>query len=202
MYSVKGYSIEVVETEWDYGVEGFMLAHCLGTKDWMKFHKNHVVFSIRDKYGVPHATLLYARSRTESDYGDFNDFLGGTPMMYYGEALHHLQARGRNDNLAMRPFHRIAREFHKSRGGTLGRHNAILDAYCTLHGDRDRRYHYEYTLGPYNPFTFSYRWFSEPEDRSTGGAKPSPASVIARSRLAHDSTGHSESGSPRIPVVW
>lgn len=145
---IDGYDVCAVRTPFDYGLEGYLLAHCLGTKD-DEFREKHRVYSIRDRNGVSHCTILYycGASRNESPYGICDDFGSSRPGRDgNGQELHLLQVRGREDQIAHPDYHEIARRFHETLGGEILVPEDALDAYCSRNGDKDYRYHDDYTL--------------------------------------------------------
>jgi hypothetical protein len=150
-----GYTVEKIVTDFDFGLEGYLLGHCLGTKDVPDFKKNHELYSIRDVDGIPHATILYARDRKGSPYGSCDDFMHSTPARIFGEDMHLLQVRGRHDRIAARPYHRMARKFHKAYTGRILASETHLDIRCMWIGDRDWSYHnkwkFEENFNQFNP---------------------------------------------------
>lgn len=145
------YDIVAIETQWDYCLEGYFLAHCLGTKDFDEFNSDHIVYSLRDSLQIPHATILCLRDSKWSVYGNSADL--GTTAFFFPEPdirARVLQVRGREDCIAALPFHRLVREWYKSRGGKLAIAEDRMDWWCKsrLTGDHDEDYHYEYNLDP------------------------------------------------------
>src|SRR6266550_2466101 len=63
------YTIVKCNSQWDYELEGWYLGHCLGTKNYVEFSKAHVAYSLRDRLGIPHATILCLRQEEYSPYG-------------------------------------------------------------------------------------------------------------------------------------
>jgi hypothetical protein len=143
------YDIVALETQWDYCLEGYFLAHCLGTKDFDEFNENHVAYSLRDSLQIPHATILCLRDGKWSDYGHSSD-LGSTAYFYPESGLRArvLQVRGREDCVAALPYHRLVREWYKDHGGELVITDDRLDFWCNsrMTGDHDEFYHYKYLL--------------------------------------------------------
>lgn len=156
------YGITNVVTQNDYGIEGKMLAHCLGTKRAEHFNGAHRVFSIRDPEGVPHATILTTRNPQESPYGMCRDLATGMPMYLDDEKLWVLQVRGRDDALAMLDFHRIARRWYIDYGGILrvGERN-LDDLVRSNRPDRDEAYHFEYKYDPAPSRKWNWTWEDE-----------------------------------------
>jgi len=145
------YDMVAIETQWDYCLEGYFLAHCLGTKDFDEFNDIHVAYSLRDSLRIPHATVLCLRDSKWSDYGKSADL--GTTAFFYPESglrARVLQVRGREDCVAALPFHRLVREWYSSHGGQLVIEQERLDAWCRsrMMGDHDDLYHYQYSLNP------------------------------------------------------
>lgn len=141
------HTLERVEHEFDYGLEGWLLAHCLGTKDVPQFQEQHVVYSLRDPHGVPHCTVLCAWDRWKSPYGRADDFGVSGPGLLDGKALHLLQIRGRGDRLARKEYHRLIRKWWTDEmGGTIHRPDWWMDAQLMLIQDRDTQYHYSLLL--------------------------------------------------------
>lgn len=95
-----GWKIVRVQTEWDYGLETWFLDHCLGTKHFATFEIGHRVFSLRDDYEVPRATILGLLSEKTSPYMTFSDLCTMDYFSIGGEEMRILQVRGRNDALA------------------------------------------------------------------------------------------------------
>lgn len=143
------YTIEILESQWDYELEGFFLAHCLGTKDAAEFNLGHRAYSVRDRFGIPHATVLCAFADVWSPYGKSADL--GTiepfwPEKTDGPELNVLQVRGRCDALAMLPFHKLVRQWYEDRGGKLQVPDSTMDTAVTRLGDSDVMYHCGYQL--------------------------------------------------------
>lgn len=153
-----GHAVTQIDNLHDAGLEGFMLAHCLGTKD-RDFFDNHLVFSIRDARMVPHATILYAKNRVSSPYGVCNDLLRSGMAMRQGTGLHLLQIRGRHDAVAHIVYHRVARAFHQSMAGTIQVEDGLLDYLCMAYGDNDLTYHRSLWLHRRNDF--NPEWWKE-----------------------------------------
>lgn len=152
------YVVTPILTQKDYELEGKLLAHCLGTKHAEEWNKIHRMFSIRDPEGVSHATILGTTSRNQSPYGICQDLFTGNPMEIKGEHIWVLQVRGREDTLAMLPFHRIARGFFAVHGGKFTVSDRNMDLICESHCDKDFKYHFEYKWNP-APFSrFNFTW--------------------------------------------
>lgn len=155
-----GYTVERVASQWDYGLEGYFLAHCMGTKDFDEFEKAHRVYSLRDAKGIPHCTILCQRTDEWSPYGRSTDL--GTVEPFWPEKaggieVTVLQVRGRQDALAMLPFHKLVREWYEARGGKLMVADSRMDAACLSIGDDDFEYHFQHKLDEsVNFFTWSY----------------------------------------------
>jgi hypothetical protein len=155
------YTIQRVTTEWDYGLEGYFLAHCLGTKDVPRFERIHKVYSLRDKLGIPHCTILCASAQQWSEYGNSADL--GTvetfwPEGFDGPELNVLQVRGRCDAIAMLPYHQLVREWYEAKGGKLTMPDADLNRAVIRMGDDDYAYHFQYKLDEsVNVFNWAYR---------------------------------------------
>src|SRR5438105_739592 len=94
VYKEGEHTIERLRTQWDYELEGYMLAHCLGTKNAETFGKHHYVFSVRDNAGIPHATVLCVRRGKRSPYGGCADLGTNNHMKFEGKKLRVLQVRG------------------------------------------------------------------------------------------------------------
>lgn len=142
------YTIQVCNTEWDYGIEGYLLAHCLGTKDFDDFSKAHAVYSLRDAIGIPHATILCVREDEYSPYGMCWD-IGGVEWFTPedpSEKLRILQVRGRNDDIAHPVFHAMVRAWYENFGGKLIVEPQKLVKLLRKLGDKDKKYHFEYLL--------------------------------------------------------
>lgn len=143
------YDMVAVETQWDYGLEGYFLAHCLGTKDFEEFNEDHVVYSLRDSRRIPHATALCIRDGKRSLYGQSTDL--GTMAPFRPEPgldARVLQVRGREDKLAALPYHRLVRDWYIASGGELMLDPKRLDAWCTrsAFSDFDWQYHCDFLL--------------------------------------------------------
>lgn len=154
------YTIESLDSQWDYALEGFFLAHCLGTKDFDEFSLVHHAYSVKDALGFPHCTILCVEEDTWSSYGRSADL--GTmepfwPESARGPAMRVLQVRGREDALAMLPYHKMVREWYEDRGGKLYTRDSVMDAYITRNGDDDIPYHCQYKLDEsVNHFNWAY----------------------------------------------
>lgn len=145
----EAYTIEILNSQWDYAMEGFFLAHCLGTKDFDAFSKSHRAYSVRDEMGFPHCTILCAYEGQFSPYGASTDI--GTiepfwPEKAEGPELNVLQVRGRTDDLAMLVFHKMVREWYEERGGKLQVPDSTMDRVVLKQGDDDAMYHFAYML--------------------------------------------------------
>lgn len=142
-----GHEVVTVVTPHDFALEGFLLAHCLGTKNVPEFLQNHRIFSVRDKNGVPHCTILYTFNREHSEYGKSDDFAASLPGVWKGKGMHLLQVRGRVDDLARVEYHRIARAVHRHvMKGDIEIPDVHLDRWCIGMGDRDTIYHRGYRI--------------------------------------------------------
>lgn len=161
------YSIVEVSTQWDYELEGYYLAHCLGTKNAEEFNIAHRVFSVRDKLGFPHATILLQRMGIHSPYGQSRDLLTDAPMRLdesdskFPIRYYVLQVRGREDKLARWEYYRLVREWYVQNGGQFreGKKRPLaLIRKAVMHAqDPDVKYHYGYLLDEsVNFFTWSY----------------------------------------------
>ena len=142
------YTIQKCDTEWDYGIEGYFLAHCLGTKDFDHFSRAHAVYSLRDAAGIPHATILCVREDEYSPYGMCWD-IGGVEWFTPedpSEKLRILQVRGRNDDIAHPVFHSMVRGWYVNFGGRILVDIEKLVNLLMRKGDHDFEYHFEYLL--------------------------------------------------------
>lgn len=153
------YSIQRCDTAWDYALEGWYLAHCLGTKDYEQFSKAHVVYSLRDRLGIPHATILCVRPEEYSPYGRCWDI--GSGRVFTPESsepdLRVLQVRGRHDAIAMPIFHAIVRAWYVAHGGYIEVEIAALVRYLQREGDDDFAYHFRYLMDERdNAFTWAH----------------------------------------------
>lgn len=140
------YTIQVCDTAWDYGMEGYFLAHCLGTKDHESFRKAHAVYSLRDQGNFPHATILCCRDGEYSPYGAAWDIGSVLSFQPEGESLRVLQVRGREDAIAHPVFHAMVRAWYVAHGGEIQVDIARLVELLTKHGDDDYKYHFRYLL--------------------------------------------------------
>jgi hypothetical protein len=152
---IDDYTIERVQTPKDYGTETVFLWHCLGTKNFERFEIGHRVFSLRDKHGIPHATILTLKPNVVSAYGSCADLGVIDNMNVGGEALRVLQVRGRNDELAAPRFLRIAGKWWEECSGRQipdgVKHTTALQAH--IFGDSDMNYHLNYQMEPSkNPY--------------------------------------------------
>ena len=162
------YTVERVSTQWDYELEGFYLAHCLGTKDADEFNRIHRVFSIREaELGIPHATILAVKKgkQKHSPYGICSDLGSHANCMVRGDKLRVLQVRGRHDALARPEFLSVAAAFYCSRGGRLRVPLQAIQKFAERKGDQDVLYHYHFLMGKTNPFTYAH-WKEEPDEGS------------------------------------
>lgn len=164
------YTIERVRTQWDYELEGFMLAHCLGTKNAETFGKHHTVFSVREKgTGIPHATVLCVRRGARSPYGACADLGTKNHMRLGGRKLRVLQVRGRYDDLARPEYLEIVFRWFMSLGGkpTISLNTLLRHAYT--HGDDDEDYHFDGWMDEVNGFTWSYKAFDRVQQARKAG---------------------------------
>lgn len=159
------YSVVLCDTQWDYALETYFLAHCLGTKDYREFSDAHVVYSIRDQFGIPHATILCQRNGKLSPYGTCYD-LGtaeyfrphhrGTPKLE--SPMRVLQVRGRNDDLAMLPYLELAQQWFVAMGGNPKIPFRKWNQAVYRHMDTDFEYHFCYLLDESNnKFEWTHR---------------------------------------------
>jgi hypothetical protein len=147
-HPAEGWSVVRVQTPWDYGLETYFLDHCLGTKHFETFERGHRVFSLRDQYDVPHATILALKPNIVSPYMGFTDL--GTMQVgnVGGEILRILQVRGRHDSPARVEYLRMVRNWfmecvgHKYEGAD----QRIVDMHNLVFGDSDTQYHDAYLL--------------------------------------------------------
>lgn len=143
-----GYRVEKVRTQWDYQLEGYLLAHCLGTKNADVFGRIHRVFSVREPEGIPHCTILTTFAPRLSPYGQSADLATKDPMtLKEGKRRHKawvLQVRGRTDLVAYPAFHQIARRWYKAhKGGKLLDDEKMDELLLNLKFlDRDITYHF------------------------------------------------------------
>lgn len=153
-----GYRLEEIRTQWDYELEGYFLAHCLGTKDADEFNKAHRVFSLRDRFRIPHCTVLLQRNDTWSPYGQSADLGTEHPCYIDDDPYWVLQVRGRNDDVARWEFYKLVLQWFMQHGGKLEVPAATLMRRIGVIGDRDLKYHYGYFLDEsVNHFTWSYK---------------------------------------------
>ena len=152
-----GYSVQRCASQWDYWLETYFLAHCLGTKDYADFSKSHVVYSLRDKYGIPHATILCVREDEPSPYGmcwDIGSYHLFTPE---DERIRVLQVRGRNDAIAHPIFHALVREWYRHKGGRIDMDVGKIVRFLQAKGDKDTQYHFRFILDETtNHFLFTH----------------------------------------------
>lgn len=152
------YTLEEVRMQWDYELEGFFLAHCLGTKDANAFNKAHRVFSLRDSLGFPHCTVLLQRDGEWSPYGKSGDLFTDNRMLIGNRWYKVLQVRGREDQIARPEFYSMVVEWYESLGGKMEMPLAEIQRFLLRRGDTDIKYHYSYLLDQsVNYFTYSYR---------------------------------------------
>lgn len=142
----EAYALTDVTTQWDYGMEGYLLAHCIGTKDADEFNKAHRVLSLRDKLGISHCTVLLQRDHTWSPYGNSADMLTRKPLTLDGDKFFVLQVRGREDNLARWEYYKLIRQWYIENGGKINGPYAKHRAAVLCFQDRDMKYHYGYML--------------------------------------------------------
>lgn len=160
------YSMHEVRTQWDYELEGYFLAHCLGTKDADEFNKAHRVLSLRDRLGYPHATILLQRVGKFSPYGQSRDLLTDDPVRLKEPnkraLIAHtvLQVRGREDAIARWEYYALVRHWYTQHGGRFRDKSKTPDLVrraVMSHSDRDIKYHYGYLLDESaNFFTWSH----------------------------------------------
>lgn len=161
------YSMVEVTTQWDFELEGYYLAHCLGTKNADEFNVAHRVFSLRDRLGFPHATILLQRIGRFSPYGQSRDLLTDSPVLLKEEGskfpvrYNVLQVRGREDQIARWEYYALVRDWYTQHGGVFRKSkNRSLDLVrrAVVHAqDKDIKYHYGYLLDEsVNFFTWSY----------------------------------------------
>lgn len=152
------YSIAKCDTPWDYGTEGYFLAHCLGTKDYHEFSEAHMVYSLRDALGIPHATILCLREDHHSPYGACWDIGSVLPFMPEpGNPMRILQVRGRYDDVAMIPYHRMVRDWFVDQGGELSVQIDDFERVLARYQDTDTDYHFRYLINESkNAFTWAF----------------------------------------------
>lgn len=164
------YSIVEVNTQWDYELEGYLLAHCLGTKNATEFNVAHRVFSLRDRLGFPHATILLNRMGVHSPYGASRDLLTSAPMKLKEDGqkfpirYYVLQVRGREDQIARWEYYAIVRDWFRKHGGRFTPKRDVDDVRrAVMHAmDRDVKYHYGYLLDESANF-FTWAWWNTPQ---------------------------------------
>lgn len=133
----QGWKIVRCQTAWDYGMEGWFLDHCLGTKHFDTFEKGHRVFSLRDSDDIPHATILCLLENRVSPYMGCSDLRDrGNYYTIEGETMSVLQVRGRNDTLAKAEYLNMVSHW-------LTGENADKFVLLSAHifGDQDEDYH-------------------------------------------------------------
>jgi hypothetical protein len=164
------YSMVEVKTQWDFELEGYFLAHCLGTKKSVEFNVAHRVFSLRDKLGLPHATILLQRTGVHSPYGVSRDLLTDKPVKLGLEnptSYQVLQVRGREDRIARWEYYAIVRSWYLKHGGKfpVNRPVGTVRRLVTAVQDDDLKYHYGYLLDEaVNWFDWAY-WHTSRADR-------------------------------------
>lgn len=150
------YSIVRSDSQWDWWLETYFLAHCLGTKNHAEFAKPHVVYSLRDSLDIPHATILCVRHGWYSPYGRCWDVGSNKVFAPENERLRILQVRGRNDELAMAQYHALVRDWYVSNGGELQVPIDKFVQYIMRVGDDDLDYHFRYKLDERNGFSWAH----------------------------------------------
>jgi hypothetical protein len=150
------YSIVRSDSQWDWWLETYFLAHCLGTKNHAEFSKAHVVYSLRDTFGIPHATILCVREDEFSPYGRCWDVGSHHNFQPEQESVRILQVRGRNDDLAMAPYHAIVRDWYVQNGGIIQVPIDKFVEYIMRVGDPDVDYHFRYKLDQRNGFLWTH----------------------------------------------
>lgn len=166
------YQIVEVTTQWDYELEGYFLAHCLGTKNADEFGMAHRVFSVRDKLTYPHATILLNKVGAYSPYGASSDLLTTYTMKLPAPdtgrdiAYKVLQVRGREDRVARWEYYSIVRQWFRTHGGKFPKdkpaslvHRALMNVQ-----DPDVKYHYGYLLDESVNF-FNWAHWNTPQAR-------------------------------------
>lgn len=143
-----GMKVVRVQTPWDYGMESYFLGHCLGSKDFLNFEVGHRAFSVRDTYGIPHATILCLKNGIVSPYQGSADL--GTFQMgnIGGELLRIIQVRGRHDAPANINYLRPVRKWFMRCVDHLyqGVPDKIVDMHNFIFGDTDEEYHEHYMM--------------------------------------------------------
>jgi hypothetical protein len=138
-------------------MEGYLLAHCIGTKDADEFGKAHRVFSLRDKLGVSHCTVLLQRDNTWSPYGGSRDLLTNSPMTLGKDKYFVLQVRGREDELARWEYYWMVLQWYLAHGGKCNVQYGKLQQAVEHVQDSDLKYHYGYALDEsVNMFNWAY----------------------------------------------
>lgn len=165
------YSLYEVNTQWDYELEGYFLAHCLGTKKAAEFNVAHKVLSLRDKLGYPHATVLLNRLGKYSPYGASRDLLTDEPVKLddpsakFPVAYRVLQVRGREDRIARWEYYALIRGWYTQHGGLFKDKEKPLGLVkrAVIHAqDRDIKYHYGYILDE-SANWFNWAYWNAPE---------------------------------------
>lgn len=175
------YVVAELRTQWDYELESYYLAHCLGTKDAVEFGQGHKAFSLRDRLGFPHCTILLLANGSKSPYGGSSDLLTPYSMTLTSKTMPWmdlpdgatwswkykvLQVRGRNDRVARWEYYSIVRQWFKAHGGkfkrdhTVEEYQRVVMALC----DTDLKYHYGYLLDESSNF-FTYSFWNEERDK-------------------------------------
>jgi hypothetical protein len=151
------YTLEEVRTQWDYELEGYFLAHCLGTKDSTEFNKAHRVFSLRDSLGFPHCTVLLHRDGVWSPYGRSADLFTENRVLIGNRWYKVLQVRGREDAIARPEYYGLVVQWFESLGGVMEFDLGEIQRYLMRRGDSDIKYHYSYLLDQsVNYFDYSH----------------------------------------------
>lgn len=150
------YAMTEVKTQWDFQLEGYYLAHCLGTKNAAEFLVAHRVFSLRDKLGYPHATILLLKEGAYSPYEASHDLLTDHTLKLkvpFGSKTRDqryrvLQVRGRTDDIARWEYYSIVRDWFAAHGGRFPRSHPRGDVKRAVlkMQDTDVKYHYAYML--------------------------------------------------------
>lgn len=138
-----GRTVVRVQTPWDYCLESWFLDHCLCSKHFETFEVGHRVFSVRDRWGIPHATILCLLPGVTSPYSGCADLHTVDYYRIGGENLRILQVRGREDRLAQTADIQAIGEWL---GIDLSRE---LGLGAAVFGDNDSDYHLRHLL-PYN----------------------------------------------------
>ena len=158
----EGWKIVRCQTAWDYGLEGWFLDHCLGTKHFETFEKGHRVFSLRDPDDIPHATILCLLEEKVSPYmfcADLRD--NGDWYTIEGETMCVLQVRGRNDALAKPEYLNLVSNWLRGEGCDK---LTLLSAH--VFGDKDDDYHIRALLSEDHDFGW---WTPDSKAPNHGG---------------------------------